>query len=168
MFFAIVDAGQPQELEPGRPFVSGDTQHPWAVTQIWSAADLKSIGVYPITETDIPAGKVSVGSSLTFAKGVVTRKHVLADKPAEPAPDGPTLSDWRVALVVMGRFDDVLEKITAARDSGSVEGAIAWQRFEYANNVYRAELLKLAPVMGFTTEDVEQSLTIAAQVSRGG
>lgn len=86
----------------------------------------------------------------------------------QPAPDGPTLSDWRVALVIMGRFDDVLAKIATAKDSGSVEGAIAWQRFEYANNVYRAELTRLAPVMGFSEAEVEESLRIAAQVSQGG
>lgn len=87
-----------------------------------------------------------------------------ADEPMR-VPDGPTLSDWRVALIQMGRFVEVKAAIDAARDSGSTEGLIAWERFEYANHVYRAELLRLAPVMGFTEADIDQSLTVAAQVA---
>lgn len=89
-------------------------------------------------------------------------------KPVEttpPVPDGPTLSDWRVALITMGRFDAVKAAIETARDSGAVEGRIAHERFEYANNVYRAELLRLAPVMGFSEADVDESLRVAAQVA---
>lgn len=82
-----------------------------------------------------------------------------------PAPDRPTLSDWRVALIQMGRFADVKAAVEAARDTGSVDGLIAWERFEYANNVYRAELLRLAPVFGFSEADIDQSLRIAATVS---
>lgn len=92
---------------------------------------------------------------------------VIAPYVAPPAavPDGPTLSDWRVALIQMGRFVEVKTAIEAARDSGSAEGLIAWERFEYANHVYRAELLRLAPVMGFTEADIDQSLTVAAQIA---
>lgn len=84
----------------------------------------------------------------------------------QPVPDGPTLSDWRVALIQMGRFSDVKAAVETARDSGAVEGLIAWERFEYANNVYRAELLRLAPVFGFTEAEIDESLRGAALVSQ--
>ncbi len=51
-----------------------------------------------------------------------------------------------------------------ARDSGSMEGAIAWQRWEYANNVYRADLMALKDSFGFTAADVDESLRRAAAV----
>lgn len=84
--------------------------------------------------------------------------------PAPTVPDGPTLSDWRVALIQMGRLDDVRARVTAARDAGSIEGAIAFERFEYANNVFRAELLQLAPVFAFTEAEIDESLMRAAAI----
>lgn len=87
------------------------------------------------------------------------------DEPEAPSLDGPTLSDWRVALIQMGRFSEVKAAIESARDTGSVEGLIAWERFEYANHVYRAELLRLAPLMGFTEADIDESLIVAAQIA---
>lgn len=84
----------------------------------------------------------------------------------EPVPDGPTLSDWRVALIQMGRFQDVKAAVEVARDSGSTEGLIAWERFEYANHVFRAELLRLAPVFGFSEAEIDESLRVAAQVGQ--
>ncbi len=92
----------------------------------------------------------------------------LANPPPPPLPDGPTLSDWRVALLKMGRFNDVKASVIAARDGGSVEGAIAWERFEYANNVYRRELVKLAPIMGFSEAEIDESLRQAAAIAGGG
>jgi hypothetical protein len=83
------------------------------------------------------------------------------------AARNPTLSDWRVGLVLLGKFDAVKAAVLAARDAGSVDGAIAWERFEYANNVYRAELLRLAPVMRFSEADVDQSIAKAIEVSKG-
>jgi hypothetical protein len=77
----------------------------------------------------------------------------------------PTLSDWRVALIQLGKFDIVRNAIIAARDSGDPVGLIAWERFEYANNVYRAELLRLAPLFNFTEADVDESLAMAASVA---
>lgn len=85
--------------------------------------------------------------------------------PAAGAPDGPTNSDWRVGLILWGRFAEVEAKVIQARDSGTVEGQIAWQRWEYANNVYRGELMMLKDAFGFTAEDVEESLRGAAQVA---
>lgn len=89
-----------------------------------------------------------------------------SDKPApEIAPDSPTNSDWRVGLILWGRFAEVEAKVIQARDAGTVEGLIAWQRWEYANNVYRAELMTLKDAFGFTADDVEESLRRAAQVA---
>lgn len=80
--------------------------------------------------------------------------------PPAPLPE-VTLSDWRVALIDMGRFSDVEAAVLAAKESGTAEGLIAWQRFEYANHVFRSELIELAPLMGFTEAEVDESLSRA-------
>jgi hypothetical protein len=84
-----------------------------------------------------------------------------------PVPDEPTLSDWRVALLLLGKFDDVKTAVDAANAAGTIEGKIAFERFEYANHVYRDELLQLVSVFGFSEADVDASLRKAAEVSRG-
>lgn len=85
--------------------------------------------------------------------------------PEETVPDGPTNSDWRVGLILWGRFDEVESAVVAARDSGDVRGVIAWQRWEYANNVFRAELMSLRETFGFSEADVDESLRRAAGVA---
>lgn len=83
------------------------------------------------------------------------------------APDNPTNSDWRVGLVLWGRFAEVEAKVIAARDGGTVQGLIAWQRWEYANNVLRNELMQLMDVFGFTAGEVDESLWRADRVRQG-
>lgn len=153
------------ELQPGRDVVIDGIASSYETVTIWSTQMRTSRGIKAIVDDTIPDGKVVTGSALVDASGSPRRQWVLEDAPPPRIPDGPTLSDWRVALIQMGRFSDVEAAIITARDSGSVEGAVAWQRFEYANNVYRAEMLRLAPVMGFSEADIDQSLTVAAQVA---
>jgi hypothetical protein len=87
--------------------------------------------------------------------------------PPPVVPGEVTLSDWRVALIKMGRYNDIKAAVEAARDSGTVEGLIAYERFEHANHVYRDELLQMAPAFGFTEEEVDGSLLVASGVDPG-
>lgn len=80
-----------------------------------------------------------------------------------PIVERSALSDWRVALVHMGRLDEVLALVKAAKDSGSIEGRIAWERVEYANHVHRSELMQLAPIFGFSPDEVDESLILAGE-----
>lgn len=80
----------------------------------------------------------------------------------EPVPESVTNSDWRVGLILWGRFAEVEAKVIAARDSGTVEGQIVWQRWEYANDVFRAELMARREAFGFSAEEVDESLRRAA------
>lgn len=155
------------EIVPGREVIINYAVSSYETVLLWSPQMRTSRGIKTIVDDTIPAGKVATGSKLVDDAGVPRRVWTLADAPPPRVPDGPTLSDWRVALIQMGRFADVEAAIIVARDSGSVEGAVAWQRFEYANNVYRAELLRLAPVMGFSEADIDHSLIVAAQVAAG-
>lgn len=85
--------------------------------------------------------------------------------------DGPTLSDWRVAVDLWGRLDDITARVAAliaSNDAAQVRlGKIARQRLEFANNVYRDQLLALKDAAGFTAADVDESLWRAARVSLG-
>lgn len=89
----------------------------------------------------------------------------------EPIPDGPTLSDWRVGLTLWGRIDDVTAKVAALVASSNpatvILGKIARERLEYANNVFRAQLLLLKDAVGFTAADVDESLWRAQRVTLG-
>ena len=88
-----------------------------------------------------------------------------------PPPDGPTLSDWRVAVDLWGRLDDVTARVAAlvaSSDSAQVRlGKIARQRLEFANNVYRDQLLALKDAAGFTAADIDESLWRAARIALG-
>jgi hypothetical protein len=55
--------------------------HSASVLTLWSQAELAAIGVYPIIETQIPAGTVSTGSTLIWDGETVTRVYT-----SEPAP----------------------------------------------------------------------------------
>ena len=84
--------------------------------------------------------------------------------PLPPVPQEVTLADWRIGLIRMGRFNDIKGAVEAARDSGTDEGLIAYERFEHANHVYRDELMAMAPAFGFTEEEVDGSLLVASGV----
>lgn len=130
------------------------------------AAEIEAAGL-----AGLPFSWSSEGVLFGSAMSEADRAHVQAVIDAHdptaasvlPVPDGPTLSDWRVALIRMGRFAEVEAAVIAARDSGTPEGLIAWQRFEYANNVYRGELLVLAPLFGFSPAEIDDSLRMAAR-----
>lgn len=101
--------------------------------------------------------------------GVVIKREGEAPMPPlapqpDPATDSVTNSDWRVGLILWGRFAEVEAKVIAARESGTVEGLIVWQRWEYANDVFRAELLARREAFGFSAEEVDESLRRAAAV----
>jgi hypothetical protein len=140
----------------------------WDTLQAWSDGECAAFGIPRVPEPTAPAaGQMEASRELVDADGSpvwsVTYQPIPAPEP-ERAMDGPTNSDWRVGLIMWGRFEEVEAKVIAARDSGSVEGAIAWQRWEYANNVYRADLMALKDTFGFTAADVEESLYRAAAV----
>lgn len=86
-------------------------------------------------------------------------------------PDGGTLSDWRLALDLWGRLEDVTARVAALLASTKPEdvrlGKIARQRLEYANNVFRGDLLMLKDVAGFTVAEVDESLWRAERVRIG-
>lgn len=83
------------------------------------------------------------------------------------APDNPTLSDWRVALVLWGRLDDLLARVHVLAASGNPLGRVAQERVEYSNNVLREQLMLLKDVLGFTTAEVDESLWRADRVRQG-
>ena len=109
---------------------------------------------------------------------VVTRSNAddaVLYPPALPqptaVPDGPTLSDWRVGLTLWNRIDDVTARVAAlvgANDPAkALAGKIARERLEYANFVWRKDLMSLKDVVGFTEADVDESLWRAHQVALG-
>lgn len=123
---------------------------------------------WPVEPPAPPAGKVLVLGPPVVEGDQVVRSYSLEDAPApqpDPVPESVTNSDWRVGLILWGRFAEVEAKVIAARESGTVEGQIVWQRWEYANDVFRAELLARREAFGFSAEEVDESLRRAAAVS---
>jgi hypothetical protein len=101
------------------------------------------------TYRDIDGAELSGGSAIDIA----------------PMLPPPPLSDWRVALDLMGRLQDVEAAVEAARNSDDLQirvlGSIAYQRLHYANHVYRADLMALRDELGFTEAEIDQSLALA-------
>ena len=166
---AIIVGGQPLELFTGVAFVDGEgIQRPSNWLRAASEAELAGIGALDIAEPPAPPeGKRIVPGPLENRDGVPTRSYTQEDAPApqpDPVPESVTNSDWRVALILWGRFAEVEAKVIAARDSGTVEGMIVWQRWEYANDVFRAELLARREAFGFDADEVDESLRRAGAV----
>lgn len=78
MAFALVTAGQAQEIADRADFMVGEVRYPPNVLTHWTEAELAAIGVYQIVEQAIPEGQRSTGWSLTFDGSAVTREHTLA------------------------------------------------------------------------------------------
>ena len=88
------------------------------------------------------------------------------------APDGPTLGDWRVGLLLWktptgNRRDELDQKVADLAATGDVMAEIAKERSQFSNNVFRAQLMVLKDAIGFTEADVDESLYRAHQVSLG-
>lgn len=161
--------GAAVEVFPGVAFVDRDAiSRPSNWLDLATPEERAAAGIVEIAEPPAPpAGKVVVPGPLENRDGVLTRSFTLEDAPApqpDPVPESVTNSDWRVALILWGRFAEVEAKVTAARDSGTVEGLIVWQRWEYANDVFRAELLARREAFGFSAEEVDESLRRAEAV----
>lgn len=97
----------------------------------------------------------------------VVAAHDPSKAAAQLPPDGPTLSDWRVALLLWGRREELLGKVEAEKAKGTPIGAIADERVNYANNVLRAQLLQLRAVFGFSEAEIDESLWRADRVAKG-
>ena len=60
------------------------------------------------------------------------------------------------------------EALVASSDPATaMMGKIVTERLEYANNVFRSQLLTLKDALGFTEADVDESLWRAHQVALG-
>lgn len=83
MAHALVTDGVPVELDYFKHFVTGGYSYPPTVftSGDWNLTKLAEIGVYPIHDEPIPAGKVAVSSSLTFDGQRVARTFDLEDEP---------------------------------------------------------------------------------------
>lgn len=148
----------------------------YATVMLWSDAEREAFGVFEVADpAPPPTGDVEVGRKLVSRSKrpawAVTYQTAPPSQPAT-APDNPTLGDWRVGLVLWktpggNRCDEVLAKIKALLDAGHPLGPVADERVNYFNNVLRAELLVLKDAVGFSIEDVEESLWRAARVQAG-
>lgn len=175
MTFAAKIADVWSVLPVGQPVTLNEISVSWETLNTMSVRSREEFGAYEVPEPDpAPEGKVEVSRALkpTGRRPVwdVTYADIPAPGPA-PTPESVTNSDWRVGLILWpgsdgkSRFDEVEAKVIAARESGTTEGKIVWQRWEYANDVYRTELMALHETFGFSTEEVDESLSRAAAVS---
>lgn len=99
---AIVDNGAVlRVIRPGQSFTDkAGNQHPANVLDLWSAAELATLGVMPVTPAEVPDGKQSAGPS-TFkletdelTGATVVREMVqLEDAPPPPVKPQPLADD---------------------------------------------------------------------------
>ena len=154
---------------PGIPFVDATgISRPGNWLDLASDAEKEEAEVYVVPDPNPPpAGKVEASRDLVGEdrpRWEVTYQDAPAPQP-EPVPETATNSDWRVGLILWGRFAEVEAKVIAARDSGDVQGLIVWQRWEYANDVYRSELMARREAFGFSEDEVDESMRRGAAVT---
>lgn len=122
------------------------------------------------------ADGVTAGAALDAASLAKLQAVIAAHDPTKaapiPVPDGPTLGDWRVALLLWktasgNRRDELDAKVSDLAATGNVMAEIAKERSQFSNNVFRAQLMILKDAIGFTEADVDESLYRAHQVSLG-
>lgn len=126
MNWALVQKGVVTELRKGRALVIGDEtdQITFGSDTLdlaeegragWSEAELNKLGVYKIVDDEIPANKVTTGTTLEFDQeaGVVRRRYTVEDVP------------------LGRRKSKMVEQVNAFRDSRLNGG------FEYAGTHYQ-------------------------------
>lgn len=126
--------------------------HQANIASLWSEAERKAVGLYPIVESAIPEGKVSTGSTLVYdaVADTVTRTHTLADAPPPPVPQAVTMFQAREQL----RRDGLLATVDAAVAEADEPTRLAW---EYALELRRESptVLAIAGILGLTDAQMD-------------
>jgi hypothetical protein len=139
--------------------------HPANVASLWTEAERKAIGLYPIIESAIPEGKISTGSTLTFDADAdtVTRVHTLADAPPPPIPSVISMRQARLVLLSQGLLAQVDATIDAMDEPARSAARIEW---EYAVELRRSHPLVTAmqAAMNLTDEQVDAMFTAGAAI----
>ena len=130
----------------------------------YSQSNIEQSGLTVVTPEVFFEAITKIGLA-KYADGALS-DYVPPPGPVE-IPDNPTLSDWRVGLLLWNRLDDLLVKVQNEKAKGTVIGKIAEERVNYANNVLRSQLVQLKDVFNFTDADIDESLWRASQVAKG-
>lgn len=169
MSYATIKGTAATELYPNTPFTDANgIQHPGNWLELSTPEMRVEAEVFDIVEPPAaPEGKTIVPQGLALIDGVPHRVYDVIDTPAPVVrvPERVTNSDWRVALIQMGKLNEVTAKVNASNVPNNLIGQIAYQRFEYANEVYLSELMSFKDVFGFTEAEVNESMFTAAAVS---
>jgi hypothetical protein len=150
----------------GRSFRDADGfLHQSNIASLWTEAERKAVGLYPIIETDIPDDKISAGWTLTFDADAdtVTRTHTLANKPAPPVPDVISMRQARLVLLSQGLLAQVDATIAAMDEPARSAALIEW---EYATELRRDNPLVVAMqgAMDLTDEQVDAMFTAGSAI----
>ncbi len=163
---AIVRQGVPQPLR-GAFVDEAGVRHGAGILKLWSDEQLRTIGVYPIVDDDLPPGQVVVSWSLLFdaPANVVRRAFVTEDMPPPPPP-GPapvpkvvSRFQAQAALLAAG----TLGMVRAAVAQASAFDKLAW---EEAAEFRRSSptLNNLAAAMGMTQQELDDLFRAAVQI----
>lgn len=144
-----------------------------AISTLYPAATFGGYAwVQPYDEKGEKAGDPFMGGWDEERFGELDMHAVLAEcariEAMPPAPpDRPTLRDWRVALRLWGRLEEVMDSVSGFVKSGNPLGGVALESFEFSNHVLRKELLALKDALGFSEAEVDESLWRADRVRQG-
>lgn len=97
MKYALVTDNTPAEIA-GHTIETDGVQFSYETMLQWSGAERAAYSIYPITDDEIPEGKIATGSTLEFSDGVVSRHWTLEDAPPPPVPE--SISDRQFAHVL--------------------------------------------------------------------
>jgi hypothetical protein len=144
----------------GRSFRDANgIMHPANIASLWTEAERKAVGLYPIVESVIPEGKISTGSTLTYANDTVTRVHTLADAPPPPVPEVVSRFQAKAALSAAG----LLPAVEAAIADADPIAQLAWaEAIEFRRQ--SPTILALAGALGLTDAQVDDLFHAAASI----
>lgn len=162
MTHVLITNTGPVELRQNEPFETNGLQYAANTVVLWTAEELAQIGVFPLVDDPIPAGKVAASSSISFDGHLARRVHVLVDAPPTPVvvPASVTPAQAKLALYQAGKLADV-EAAVAAHPYEPVRiyfnNALQWER----DNPY---IMGLAQQLSWTETQVDALFIAASKI----
>jgi hypothetical protein len=167
--YAIIENNTPRELPAGRPFRAGDIQYPANALELMTAHQRGALNIHAIEETDIPDGKVAVGSSLTWDGSKVRRVYELEDAPSPPSLIPRSIAMWRARTIMKvtpwgeGTLFEAVQAAIAALEE-PMQKAAAEEALERGSDFDRDGVFvpMLAAVVGISEEQMDELMEQAA------
>lgn len=162
MAYAIRDNGEWREIQTNEQIVFESTAYSYATMLTWPERQKELRGIFLITESEIPDGKIPTGSTLVDHKGQPVREWTLEDAPVVPVTV-VSKAQAKLALLDAGLLDTVETALGSMEDAEGQRARIEWNdRTEFHRD--HQFIGMLAAVIGLSNAQIDDLFEKAAQL----